>query len=229
MLRRWVIVFVWSLAVASALFWSYLIFRTPPSDKTTAQRLLPASVPRADLSRLFGTDPPPPAPTAAEAQPAPDSRMRLIGVVSPSAQSAANEGLALIVTGDHPAKVFRVGMVVEGNNVVQAVEARGVRVGPKGGASLFTLSTAPLTPPNTGVLPPPAGIGSVPAARAASPSLPIAAAPAPPFTAATPTPNAAPPGDGSPPPFGGPPSAVGVAPPAKSPTPGRPSGPRPSP
>jgi general secretion pathway protein C len=156
-----------------------------------------------DLTRLLGADATP-TPVAGVAPPVADARMQLIGVVSASSEEDAEEGLALIAMNGQPAKVYRVGMVVDGDTVLQSVEARGAKLGPLGGATLIALSATPL-----GTLAAPERQRSTATMAAAMPL------PATPPSLPPPTPSPTPSADGTPPPFGGPPQASGGAPPAQ--------------
>jgi general secretion pathway protein C len=133
-----------------------------PLDTLVAQ---PGSDMRGDLTRLFGTDAPPPAPEAQQVAAA-DPRFELVGVVSPRSAAAAREGVALIAIDGNPARAYRVGTVVDGNTVLQAVSARGVQLGPRGGPAAVSLELAPLPAAATGTLP---SIGG-PAAQGFPPS-----------------------------------------------------------
>ena len=148
---RWWTLAVWALAAASALFWGFKIFAKPLPLPSQAQVASPGAAARGDLTRLLGVDPPPPVVVTDE--PAPDARFQLIGVVSPRATQAAREGLALIAVDGKPPKAFRVGTVVDGQNVLQTVNARGATLGPRDGAAAVALNLAPQAPAATGTLP----------------------------------------------------------------------------
>jgi general secretion pathway protein C len=122
---------------------------------------------QADLARLLGAD----APAAQEAEvqvPLANARFQLIGVVSPRSALAAREGLALVSVDGRPPRAFRVGNLVEGQNVLQTVEARSARLGPRDGAATVLLSLAPPAAAATGVLPA-AGSGPYSGGAAATP------------------------------------------------------------
>ncbi len=147
---------VWAAVAATALFWGFKLWVKSTPVPPQAQMADNTAVARGDLTRLLGVDAPPPV-DAAEPEPAPDARFTLVGVVSPRAQAAAREGLALIAVDGKPPKTFRVGAVVDGNNILQTVSARGVTLGPKQGAALIALNLAPPPAAATGTLPPAAG------------------------------------------------------------------------
>ena len=152
MSARWWTLGVWALAAAGALFWALKIFVVPPMAPPQTQLAEPGAGLRGDLTRLLGVDPPPPE-VAVVAEAAPDARFALIGVVSPRAQQAAREGVALIAVDGKPARAYRVGAVVDGENVLKSVSTRGATLGPREGASLIALNLAPSAPAATGALP----------------------------------------------------------------------------
>jgi general secretion pathway protein C len=154
MLTRWSSFLVWALVAASAVFWGLRLFVQPlvaPQGTVvaTAEGQL-----RGDLSRLLGAD----APAAMEAPAAmADPRFQLLGVLSAPSSRAEREGVALIVVDDRPPRAYRVGMVVDGDTVLQAVHARGASLGPRGGVALVALELPPPAPAATGSLPGVAG------------------------------------------------------------------------
>lgn len=153
MSARWWTGGVWALAAASGLYWGLQVFVKPPPAPAHTQTAALTPALNGDLSRLLGNDPPPPPPEAAAAEPAADARFQLIGVVSPPSRQAAREGVALIAVDGQPAKAYRVGAVVEGNNILQAVAARGATLGPRNGPALVALNLPPPAPAATGTLP----------------------------------------------------------------------------
>ncbi len=118
-----------------------------PQPPAHAQPAPVALVARADLARVLGADPAV-APAVAET-PAPaadQSRFQLLGVIAAGAGSgaaapgrAAGPGWATISVDGKPARTYRVGSVVDGSSVLQKVVARGVDIGPRGGAPAVTL------------------------------------------------------------------------------------------
>jgi general secretion pathway protein C len=167
---RWVTFFVWAVAAATALFWGLRLGARPLPVPPQAQVADAAAVPRGDLTRLFGADAPP--PTAAVPEPAADARFTLLGVVNPRAPQAAREGLALIAVEGKPPRAFRVGAVVDGPHVLQAVNARGATLGPRDGAPVISLTLAPPQPAATGTLPPAGGVSTAPRMPPPSPMPP---------------------------------------------------------
>lgn len=150
---RTVTLLVWAAVAASALFWGLKLWVKPAATPAQAQVAQTGAAVRGDLSRLLGVDAPAPVAQAA-AEPAPDARFNLLGVVSPRASRAAGEAVALIAVDGKPAKAYRIGAVVDGSHVLQSVSARGANLGPRGGASVIALNIALPAAAATGQLPP---------------------------------------------------------------------------
>jgi general secretion pathway protein C len=196
MSTRWWTLGVWAAAAASALYWGLKLFVAPPPLPPRSQVAELGAAARGDLSRLLGVDAP--VAVATTQEPPADARFQLVGVFSPLAARAAGEGLALIAVDGKPAKAFRVGAVVEGQTVLQAVSTRSAKLGPRDGATQVALNIAPPAPAATGTLPlanspgnpGTAGLPNNPAAFAGGPhpmtpqsqmlNPPSAAAPSPP-------------------------------------------------
>lgn len=185
---------VWALVAAAAVAWGLKLAATPLV--APPQTLLAAPSPAAggDWSRLFGAAPPPPAePAAAEAPPPPpeSSRFQLIGVVAPRPVTAVAQGVALIAVDGKAPRAYRVGAVIDGEQVLRSVQQRAVSIGPRRGEPTLTLELPPLPPPATGV-PMAAGGPAVPGQGV--PAAPMIGGPAPgvvPMQAVPPLPAAA--------------------------------------
>ena len=152
MSARWFTLFVWAAVAASALFWALKLVVKAPQAPAQAQVAGSVVAAGTDLSRLLGVDAPVPV-AAATPEPGADARFNLVGVLSPRAAQAVREGVALIAVDGKPARAFRVGAVVDGQNVLQSVNARGAALGPRDGPSLIALRIAPPNAANTGQLP----------------------------------------------------------------------------
>lgn len=153
MSARWVTFFVWAAVAASALFWALKLVVKAPQAPPQVQVAEANVAARGDLTRLLGADAPA-AVAAAAPEPAADARFNLVGVLSPKATSlASREGVALIAVDGKPARAFRVGTLVDGQNVLRSVHARGAELGPRDGPSLIALRIAPPAPAATGQLP----------------------------------------------------------------------------
>jgi general secretion pathway protein C len=161
MSARWWTLAVWALAAASALAWGLKLFVRPAAVPAHTQVAVPAPQAQGDLSRLLGVEAV--VEVAAPAEPPPDARFQLIGVVSPRQAQAAREGLALIAVDGKPPRAYRVGALVDGQNVLQSVGARGATLGPRGGATLVALNLTPPPPAATGNLPTAVGMAPQPA------------------------------------------------------------------
>jgi general secretion pathway protein C len=151
MVTRWLAFGVWAVAAASAVAWGLRLFVPSPPVPAHASVALPSAA-VGDLSRLFGVEPVA-APEEDLPEPVADARFQLIGVVTPRPAGAAAEGLALISVDGKPPRAYRVGATVDGEQVLQAVQARGATLGPRGGAALVALSIPPPPAANTGTLP----------------------------------------------------------------------------
>jgi general secretion pathway protein C len=106
MSARWWTLGVWALAAASAAYWGLRLFVNAPPVPAHAKPAEAHGVARGDLSRLFGVEAPP--VSEASAEPAPDARFQLIGVLSPRSPGAAREGVALIAVDGKPPRAYRV-------------------------------------------------------------------------------------------------------------------------
>lgn len=162
MFARWSAFLVWALVAASAVAWGLKLFARPLAAPAQTVVAAPAAAAGGDWTRLFGAAPPPPVATAeAAAPPAPESsRFQLIGVVAPRPAAARSQGVALIAVDGKMPRAYRVGAVIDGDQVLQSVQPRGVAIGPRQGQATVMLELPALPPPATGV--PPSVSGVVP-------------------------------------------------------------------
>jgi general secretion pathway protein C len=143
---------IWAAVAGAAVFWGLRLSGSAPEAPAHAQPAPVATVVRSDLGRLLGPDPALPstdaqAPTADAQQ----SRFQLLGVIAPSGGGGAGRsGWATLAVDGKPPRTFPVGSPVDGSSVLQKVSARGVEIGPRGGAPLVTLELSPLAPAATG-------------------------------------------------------------------------------
>lgn len=125
--RAWPVVAAGALWLAAGLcagYWVLLAWgRTPATPVAAAPMALPQATP-ALVARALGVMPVVVAAAAAPA--ATTSRHVLLGVVS----VGADQGAALIATGGQPPRPYRVGAVLDGGLVLQAVGRRSARLGP---------------------------------------------------------------------------------------------------
>ncbi len=142
---------VWMLLGASVMYWGIQLvthpLETPPQAVVAAE----SRGTRADLSKLLGVT----AVAAVEAETIEPSRLRLLGVVAPRGERAAQagEGVALIEVDGVP-RTVRVGARVDGELRLLRVDARSAGLGLLGQAPSQTLQVAPPPLPATGSLPP---------------------------------------------------------------------------
>ncbi len=149
---RWSAFGVWAVVAATAVFWGLRVFVHGQPAPAQTQVARTGALVRGDLTRILGNDAPV-VVAAAPAEPAPDARFQLIGVVSPRSPQAVGEGVALIAVDGKTAKAYRVGAAVDGNTVLQSVRPRGATLGPRNGPALVALEIAALPPAATGALP----------------------------------------------------------------------------
>jgi hypothetical protein len=143
---------VWLLLGGSVAYWGLQLFSQPLAMPASVQAASESRTTQVDLSRLLGVTPP---EAVAQAELAPSTRLRLIGVVAPKSAKAAEagEGVALIEV-DGVTRTVRVGAVVDGELRLLRVDARSASLGVPGGMVAQVLEVSPLTVAATGVLPP---------------------------------------------------------------------------
>lgn len=158
MVSRILALLVWACAAASVAYWGLRWFAKPVAVPPGTGSVAMSTPPRGDLSKLLTG----PAVTAEEpdpnAQSALAARIQLLGAVTPR-QEHDPSGVALLVVDGKPSRAFKPGQTVDGELIVQAISKEGVKIGPKDGEALLTLSLTQLPPPATGSLPPPATVG----------------------------------------------------------------------
>jgi general secretion pathway protein C len=143
---------IWAAVAGAAVFWGLHLSGSAPEAPAHAQPAPLATVVRSDLGRLLGPDPVL-SSTDTEAPPADaqQSRFQLLGVIAAGGGGGAGRaGWATLAVDGKPPRTFPVGSPVDGSSVLQKVSARGVEIGPRGGAPLVTLELSPLAPAATG-------------------------------------------------------------------------------
>lgn len=178
----------WAAVAASAVFWGLRLL--VPGAPTPAPGLAAARPPavQADVGRVLGAAQAAAQPATGSAQAsAAQGRFRLVGVVAAAGAGAA-PGLALLSIDGKAARSFRVGAPVDGDWVLQGVDAGSARLGPERGTTALTLEL-PRAPQAARGQPPAGG-------RPAAPGGPLASAAPAAGSAATPSP--ATPGSGTP-------------------------------
>jgi len=197
---------IWAAVAASAMFWALRLGASSPVAPAHTVAVANASMPRGDLTRVFGAAPPKPANNAVVVESPLASRFRLLGVAAPRRDGDRN-GLALIAVDGKPARSFAVGSTVDGELMLQAVHARGAKIGARGAQPQVHLELPALPPPSTGTPPGlnafanpgspglsgvpgvpglPAGAGAMPVPSNAAPVGLSPVAPAPNFSAPQP-------------------------------------------
>lgn len=153
MWARLVSLVVWAGVAGSAVYWGLKVFVQAPPVPADMQQVAVQTPATSDWSRLFGADAPPPV-TEAEAPPPPDTRFQLLGVVA--SRTSGQGGVALIGVDGKPPRAYGIGAAVEGNLVLQRVQAREALLGPSGGPVQVRLQLPPVPVASTG--PAPAGV-----------------------------------------------------------------------
>ncbi len=157
---------MWAALAGSLVFWGLRLLARPGAVPAQVQTVAIDQAVRGDVLRLLGAVAPaggaaaPPPPPAA-------ARFKLVGAVASTGGGGA--GWAVLSVDDQPPRVVRVGGVLDGEWVVQAVTAKGVRIGPAGAPAQLTLDLPQLPPPATGTLP---GLGAAGAAGRTVPGQP---------------------------------------------------------
>ncbi len=197
MQARFVAFVIWAAVAASAMFWLLRLGAASPAAPAHTVAVGAATAPRGDLTRLFGAVPETETVGGAGVAQTPlSARFKLLGVAAPR-QGGDRTGLALIAVDGKPARSYAVGAAVDGDLLLQAVHARGARLGARGAAPQVTLDLPALPPPATGSLPL-AQVQGAPTGLAGAAISTLAAAP--PTMAAPPPPQQAEPIPAPPPP-----------------------------
>lgn len=154
---------IWAAAAAALLYWVLRLGGASPQPPAHA---LPASstvVARGDLARVLGADPSAALTQVSSQAPSTEqARFQLLGVIAAGAAAGARApAWASISVDGKPARTYRVGSVVDGTSVLQTVAARGVEIGPRGGAPTVTLTLSALPAAQTAkaLQPPPPAPG----------------------------------------------------------------------
>jgi general secretion pathway protein C len=150
MKERLVAFAIWAAVAASAVFWGLRLGTSSPTAPAYTVAVAAAAVPRGDLTRVLGAAPV--RESAAVVVSPLASRFRLLGVAAPR-QGGDRNGLALIAVDGKPARSYAVGAAIDGDLVLQAVHARGARLGAQDASTQVTLELPALPPAATGSLP----------------------------------------------------------------------------
>ena len=131
------------------MFWALRLGASSPVAPAHTVAVGLAALPKGDLTRVFGAAPPKPANNAVVVESPLASRFKLLGVAAPRRDGDRN-GLALIAVDGKPARSFAVGSTVDGDLLLQAVHARGAKIGARGAQPQVHLELPPLPQPSTG-------------------------------------------------------------------------------
>jgi general secretion pathway protein C len=182
---------IWAVVAASAVFWLMRLLARPDSAPShTVTVSANTQVASADLSRLLGSTRMAAAEAAAE--PPPDARFKLIGVVAPKSDPHSG-GLALIAIDGKPPRPVSLGGTVDGSLVLLAVNHRRAELGPAGGNATVRLELPAVPEPNRSMRPPGATAAAAPSPPPPLPAMPTQVPPpqgAMPGAPPTPTPGA---------------------------------------
>lgn len=154
MVSRILALLVWAAVAASVAYWGLRWFSRPMAVPPGTGSVSMSSTPRGDIGKLLTA--PMSAEEAAEANPTAQSalaaRLQLLGVLAPR-NGESGPGVALLVLDGKPAQAFKIGHVVDGDQIVQSISQQGVQIGPQGGPATVNLSLPLLPPAATGTLP----------------------------------------------------------------------------
>ena len=151
MLARLSAFVIWAAVAGTAVFWGLRLWVKAPAAPAGVLTVEAAAAARGDLTRLFGSAPPPPI-AVVDAPPPESSRYRLSGLMSP--RQSGTYGVALIAIDGKAPRAYKVGARVDGEMLLRSVSLRSATVAAASGGSSFTLELPPLLPPTTGQLPP---------------------------------------------------------------------------
>ncbi|MBX9795177.1 MAG: general secretion pathway protein C [Burkholderiaceae bacterium] len=157
MVSRLFAMLVWALVAGSAVFWGLRLFAQPAPNPARALAASELTTGPGDLSRLLGAAPAA-VPVDAIEVPAPEAsaRFKLTGVMAPKRPS--EQGLAVISVDGNPARVYRVGALIEGDWMLREVSLRTATVASarnaNDAATAFVLELPLVAAAATGVLPP---------------------------------------------------------------------------
>lgn len=138
---------LWLMVGLSATYWVLLVWgRTPLMPVGATPLALPVTEP-AVVARALGWQPAPVTSQQAPVAVAESSRYVLLGVVT----HGRDQGAALIAYDGQRPRPYRVGAALESGLILQAVDRRGVRLGPalQGPTTVEINLPEPVKPPST--------------------------------------------------------------------------------
>jgi len=144
---------VWAVCAAGLAYWGLHWLAKPlPVPPHSATVSLTAD-PKGDMARLLTapeTSPDAAGPSAEQSALA--ARIQLIGLMAATG-NGSGPSVALLVIDGKPAKAFKVGQTIDGEQVVQAITRQGVDIGLPGQPATATLPAQTLPAAATGTLP----------------------------------------------------------------------------
>lgn len=149
---------IWAAVAASLAYWGLRWLAQPIAVPANATPVSMDGGAKGDFRRLLA-GPATAAPQGIDpnALSALAGRIQLQGAFA-SVQGA--RGVALLSVDGQPARAVRVGQMVDGDMVLQRVDASGAQIGLPDGPTALTLPLPTLPPPATGTLPPPTGVST---------------------------------------------------------------------
>lgn len=144
---------IWAAVAASLAYWGLRWLAPPTGVPANAAAVSLDNAGRGDLRRLLnGPTVATHAPKVTSAASELASRIKLIGVVAP--QGGSGQGVALLAIDGKPPRAVRLGGLVDGDLVLQALTQRGAEIGSANGPAAVTLDLPLMQPPAVGALPP---------------------------------------------------------------------------
>jgi general secretion pathway protein C len=148
---------VWALVAASAAFWGGKFFLATPARPASPPVEPDPGPPWTILAKVLGDSAV--ANGNSVQWPPAESRLQLKGVVA--SMGPGNAGIALIGVEGKAASAYRVGSMIEGGMVLQAVGPRSATLAPTNGAPAIVLELPLPTSSATGVMLPAAGMPAI--------------------------------------------------------------------
>jgi general secretion pathway protein C len=158
MLSRFFALLIWGAVALSAAYWGLRWFGKPLAVPPGTTPATMDTTLRGDLSKLLSG----PAPAEGSTEPPPEQaalagRLQLLGLVAPR-DEGGQAGVALLVLDGKPARAYKIGQMVDGDLMVQAITQRNVQIGPQDGPASVTLELPLMPGAATGTLAPATGI-----------------------------------------------------------------------
>jgi len=144
---------VWAVCAAGLAYWGLRWLAKPLPVPPHSSTVSMTAAPKADMARLLTapeTSPDAAGPSAEQSALA--ARIQLIGLMA-AAGNGSGPSVALLSIDGKPAKAFKVGQSIDGEQVVQAITRQGVDIGLPGQPATATLPAQTLPAAATGTLP----------------------------------------------------------------------------